>query len=94
MPSVTPDSGRLGEPEPAHATNHISTQKITIEPIPAVQGVESGAAGAVSEGDPAAGQPAAPKFQATVRPAPAPQRRPPPRRTSSDEVLKSLGAFR
>jgi hypothetical protein len=94
MPSVTPDSGQLGEPEPAHATNHISTQKITIEPIPAVQGVESGAAGAVSEGDPAAGQPAAPKFQATVRPAPAPQRRPPPRRTSSDEVLKSLGAFR
>jgi hypothetical protein len=94
MPSVTPNSGQLGEPQPAQATNHISTQKITIEPIPAVQGAPGGAADAVSEGDPAAGTTAAPKFQATVRPAPQPRRRPPPRRTSSDEVLKSLGAFR
>jgi hypothetical protein len=71
--------------------NTILTPKITIEPIPPPQGaVESYAAGGVTI-DPQTGLPVA-KPAVDTRPARSAVR-PQQSRTSSDEVMKSLGGY-
>ena len=92
--SPTPQVEQQAAPGPIDPANAVLTPKITIEPIEPVPG-EAGQA-AVSQIDPETGLPVAPNAQTTVRPTvarPAATRSQRSRRTSSDEVMKSLGGY-
>jgi hypothetical protein len=100
-PVVVPQADQQDGAKSADAVsaNTVQTQKITVEPFapPVVQTAPGDAASQNSAAaiDPETGLPIVQKDQAAVRPVPAPRpaQRPQRRRTSQDEVLKSLGNF-
>jgi sRNA-binding protein len=91
--------GDAAKPADGASGNTVLTPKISIEPIPpvgAATGEQNGANSPVVAIDPETGLPI-PKPEPAVRPSTAQstpaQRRPDHRRTSSDEVMKTLGGF-
>jgi hypothetical protein len=88
---VAADANQGFSSSPNASGNTVLTPKITVEPIPPPQGaVQSYAAGGVTI-DPQTGLPVA-KPAVDTRPA-RPAVRPQQSRTSSDEVMKSLGGY-
>jgi uncharacterized protein involved in outer membrane biogenesis len=101
-PVVVPQADQQDGAKSADAVsaNTVQTPKITVEPFappvvqtaPGTQGASQNSAAAIN---PETGLPIVQKDQAAVRPVPAPRpaQRPQRRRTSQDEVMKSLGNF-
>jgi hypothetical protein len=94
--SPMPQVEQQAAPGASDPATTVLTPKITVEPIPPAPGEDglSAAVGSVSQVDPETGLPVVPSAQTTARPAAArPQRPQRSRRTSSDEVMKSLGGY-
>ena len=95
--SPTPQVEQQAGPGSGDPTNTMLSPKISIEPIPPSEVGQGAGAGIVSQVDPETGLPITPNAQTAVRPAVArptsSQRSQRSRRTSSDEVMKSLGGY-
>ena len=98
QPQAGPQTGQQEGPYPGDAGNAVLTPKITIEPIPPPPGeasqTQGDATGQVPVIDPQTGLPIVPKSETMARPAAVRLPRPDQsRRTSSDEVMRTLGGF-
>ena len=91
--AAPPVASQSPAPPVEAAPNAVLTPKITVEPDPAAGDAPAAATGAegTAQIDPATGLPIEVKPQAVQRPRPAPK--PPQRRTTADEVMRSLGGY-